>query len=173
MILRFMRIVYMNPFSLIFWDWFIKAHLPAIIPLICKIIITQCLTLSLSPGPYQISYWLPLLSSDLPIPHQDVASKHLWGENACVCLFNACLLRHQTDYNSLKLTLVIIQMLPLLHNVHFSTPEWRRVYFHPPSSCGWPSERRAALRAMESHTECQVFWWKYPECHSNKCFLFL
>lgn len=68
----------------------------------------RCFTLSLSAGPYKISYWLSLLSSDLSVSHQDVASKHLWGENACVCLFYAHLLHHQMDYNSLKLTLVIM-----------------------------------------------------------------
>lgn len=126
----------------------------------------SCFTLSFSPGPYKISHWLPLLSSDFPIPHQDVASKHLWGENACVCV---CLMHVYWTIKQIKMYISnhMVTMLQLLLNIHLSTPEWRCLYFHPPSSCGWPPERRAALGAMEPHTECQVLEWKYPQLHSN------
>lgn len=116
---------------------------------------TCCVSLS---GSDQVSHRLPVLSTCLPLPHQDVAPQHLWGDvshtlilfyNQMWChfmylitIFNISPLTNDASYNKMSLFPLIL--------------EWRCVYFYIAPSSGWPAERRVAFREVESHPECPV-----------------
>lgn len=109
-------------------------------------------------GSDQVPYRLPVLPTRLPVPHQDVAPKHLWGQvsfsytklNLTPC--RACV----HSYYSISFLKNCPAVVTWWNEVILSISEWRCVHFYIAPSSGRPAEWRAAFREMESHPERPV-----------------